>query len=106
MIHAIAVVQQRRAGVKAAQTELERTKIRSPIEGVTGVRIVDPGNLVHAADQNGQVIITQLDPPRLLEFTWGDDPLRFELRPEGDGCVLVFTQTFEGRAAIRRPQSN
>lgn len=46
--------------------------------------------------------ITRLDPPRLLEFTWGDDPLRFELSAEGDGCILVFTQTFAGRAAAPR----
>src|SRR5436305_10266382 len=46
--------------------------------------------------------VTQLDPPRLLEFTWGDDPLRFELRPDGDGCVLVFKQIFEGKAAAPR----
>ena len=46
--------------------------------------------------------VTRLDPPRLLEFTWGDDPLRFELSAEGDGCILVFTQTFAGRAAAPR----
>src|SRR5438445_386125 len=42
------------------------------------------------------------DPPRLLEFTWGEDPLRSELTPEGDGCVLVFMQIFEGKAAAPR----
>ena len=46
--------------------------------------------------------VTRLDPPRLLEFTWGDDPVRFELTPEGDGCVLVFMQIFEGKAAAPR----
>jgi uncharacterized protein YndB with AHSA1/START domain len=46
--------------------------------------------------------VTELDPPRLLEFTWGDDPLRFELTPDGDGCVLVFSQRFEGKAAAPR----
>ena len=41
------------------------------------------------------------DPPSLLEFTWGETTLRFELRPEGDGTVLTFLNTFEelGRAA-------
>src|SRR5438309_3185686 len=46
--------------------------------------------------------VTALDRPRLLEFTWGEDPLRFELTPDGDGCVLVFTQTFAGKAAAPR----
>lgn len=42
------------------------------------------------------------DPKVLLEFEWGpDDHLRFELRPDGDGTVLTFTDTFTplGKAA-------
>src|SRR6266550_4009539 len=46
--------------------------------------------------------VTELDPPLLFAFTWGDQPLRFELMPDGDGCVLVFTQTFDNRAAAPR----
>ena len=41
----------------------------------------------------GTVLV--VDPPRVLEFTWGDDALRFELRPDGDGTVLTFTDTFD-----------
>jgi uncharacterized protein YndB with AHSA1/START domain len=42
------------------------------------------------------------EPPALMELRWGDDVLRFELEPDGpDGCVLVFTATFDelGKAA-------
>jgi uncharacterized protein YndB with AHSA1/START domain len=41
------------------------------------------------------------DPPRVLEYVWGEDTLRFELQPDGDGTVLVFTDTFDeyGKAA-------
>ncbi len=46
----------------AAQPRLRR--ITSPIDGVTGVRLVDPGNLVHATDPSGIVVVTQLDPDR------------------------------------------
>jgi uncharacterized protein YndB with AHSA1/START domain len=38
--------------------------------------------------------ITELEPPRLLAFTWGFDQLRFELEPTGSGCRLVFSCTF------------
>jgi uncharacterized protein YndB with AHSA1/START domain len=38
--------------------------------------------------------IVECDPPRLLAYTWGSDLLRWELRPDGDGCLLVFTDTF------------
>ena len=41
------------------------------------------------------------DPPARLEFRWGEERLRFELAPEGDGCVLTFVNTFDdlGKAA-------
>lgn len=41
------------------------------------------------------------DPPSLMEMRWGDELLRFELRAEGDGSVLEFTNVFDelGKAA-------
>jgi uncharacterized protein YndB with AHSA1/START domain len=41
------------------------------------------------------------DPPRLLEFNWGDERLRFELMPDGQDTVLSFSASFAeiGRAA-------
>jgi membrane fusion protein, multidrug efflux system len=50
------------AAVDNARTQLEYTAIRSPIEGRTGVRLVDPGNIVHASDTAGMVVVTQLQP--------------------------------------------
>ena len=50
------------AAVDNARTQLEYTTIRSPIEGRTGVRLVDPGNIVHASDTAGMVVVTQLQP--------------------------------------------
>jgi uncharacterized protein YndB with AHSA1/START domain len=34
-------------------------------------------------------VVEQFDPPRLLEFSWGTDELRFELIADGNGCVLT-----------------
>lgn len=41
------------------------------------------------------------EPPSVMELRWGEDVLRFELRPEGDGTVLQFSDSFDelGRAA-------
>lgn len=41
------------------------------------------------------------DPPSVMELRWGDETLRFELRRDGDGCVLTFQDTFDeiGKAA-------
>jgi uncharacterized protein YndB with AHSA1/START domain len=52
-----------------------------------------------APDFEGKMIT--FDPPSLLEFTWGEDVLRFELRAEGRSTVLTFTDTIEelGKAA-------
>ena len=50
------------AQIESAKLNLEYARIVSPLDGVTGVRLVDPGNLVHASDATGIVVITQLDP--------------------------------------------
>jgi uncharacterized protein YndB with AHSA1/START domain len=42
-------------------------------------------------------VITELEPGRVFAYTWGDAVLRFELRPDGEGCLLVFTHTFDER---------
>ena len=46
------------------------------------------------------VMITY-EPPAVLEFRWADETLRFDLRPDDDGTVLVFVNTFDelGKAA-------
>jgi uncharacterized protein YndB with AHSA1/START domain len=52
------------------------------------------------ADMDGEV--TEADPPRRLAFYWGDDHLRFELEPEGDGCRLLFTCLLDARDKAAR----
>jgi uncharacterized protein YndB with AHSA1/START domain len=42
--------------------------------------------------------ILAFDPPKVFEYSWDDEVLRFELRPDGeDECVLVFTDTIDDR---------
>ena len=45
-----------------ARTQLEYTRITSPINGRTGIRLVDPGNIVHASATTGIVVVTQVQP--------------------------------------------
>jgi uncharacterized protein YndB with AHSA1/START domain len=42
------------------------------------------------------------DPPHLLAHTWGDDLLRWEVRPHDDGALLVLTHTFDDRFKAAR----
>jgi multidrug efflux system membrane fusion protein len=57
-----ATVQADQAAIDSAKVNLDYTTIRSPIDGRTGIRQVDQGNIVHAADAGGLVVLTQLRP--------------------------------------------
>jgi membrane fusion protein, multidrug efflux system len=57
-----AIVKADQAAIDNAKLQLTYTRITSPINGRIGLRQVDPGNIVHAADQNGLAVITQLQP--------------------------------------------
>jgi multidrug efflux system membrane fusion protein len=56
------------AAIETAQTQVDYTTIRSPSDGRIGVRVVDPGNLMHAADARSiaTVVLTQ---PAAVMFT-------------------------------------
>lgn len=54
---------------------------------------------VHDLTLTGEVL--EVDEPSLLAFTWGDDTLRFELSPEGDGTRLVLIDELPPDAAAR-----
>jgi membrane fusion protein, multidrug efflux system len=62
------------AAVASARLNLDYARIKSPVDGVTGIRVVDAGNVVHASDQNGLVVVTQLDPIAVI-FTLPQDEL-------------------------------
>jgi multidrug efflux system membrane fusion protein len=48
--------------IDSAKLNLVYCRITAPISGRVGLRLVDPGNIVHATDTNGLVVITQLQP--------------------------------------------
>jgi multidrug efflux system membrane fusion protein len=56
------------AQVSLARVQLDYTRITAPISGRIGARLIDPGNIVHAADAGGLVVINQID-PIALQFT-------------------------------------
>jgi multidrug efflux system membrane fusion protein len=62
------------AAIDAARLNLDYARITSPIDGVTGLRLVDPGNVVHATDTTGLVVVTELDPIAVY-FTLPEDDL-------------------------------
>lgn len=48
-------------------------------------------------DPDNSGVIRAYDPPRLLEYTWGVEVLRWELSPADGGCLLVLTATYDDR---------
>ena len=58
----VAQIKGDQASIDNAQTQVSYTTIRSPLTGKTGFRLVDAGNIVHAADTTGIVTIVQLQP--------------------------------------------
>jgi multidrug efflux system membrane fusion protein len=68
------------AAIESAKLNLDYSHIVSPIEGVTGVRLIDVGNIVHAADQTYILVLTQLDPIAVLFTLPEDDLTRVQLQ--------------------------
>jgi len=60
--------------IESTKVQLAYCRITSPITGRAGLRLVDPGNIVHAADANGLVVITQLQPITVV-FTIPEDSI-------------------------------
>ncbi len=76
------------AVIDNARVQLGYTTITSPLDGRTGVRLVDQGNIVHASDATGLVVITQLRPISLI-FTLPEDNLAAINRAMADGPLTV-----------------
>src|SRR5215813_13747067 len=60
--------------IDSARLNLTYCNIASPIAGRVGLRLVDPGNIVHAADPQGLMVITQLQPISVI-FSIPEDDL-------------------------------
>ena len=87
------------AQVDTALLNLDYARINSPIDGVTGVRMVDPGNLVKATDPNGIVVITQLDPIAVL-FTLPQDDLPHVAQQMELGTLAVEAWSRDGNTKL------
>ncbi len=77
----VATVHQYEGVVKLDQGQIDNVnvqlgycRITSPITGRVGLRLVDPGNIVHASDANGMLVITQMQPINVL-FSVAEDYL-------------------------------
>ena len=95
-----AQVTQDQAQIDTAGTQLGYTRITSPIDGRTGMRLVDAGNIVHAADTTGMVVLTQLQPISVV-FTLPQQSLATVANAMRNGApkVLAYAQGAAGSPA-------
>jgi membrane fusion protein, multidrug efflux system len=76
------------AQIDNAKLNLVYSHITSPISGRVGLRLVDVGNMVHAADTNPLLVITQLQPIAIL-FTLPEDQLQIVSKHMHQGTLPV-----------------
>jgi len=76
------------AAIENARVQLGYTTVTAPIGGRTGIRLVDQGNIVHATDTNGIVVLTQLQPISVI-FTLPEDDLPAISEAQEKGPVSV-----------------
>jgi multidrug efflux system membrane fusion protein len=88
-----AMVKSDEALMDAARVNLSYTQLTAPIEGVTGIRQIDNGNIIHPTDPNGLVDVTQIQPISIIftlpETTFGEIQAQMA---KGPLKVLAYSQ--------------
>jgi multidrug efflux system membrane fusion protein len=83
------------AMVDSARLNLEFCTVTAPIDGRVGMRLVDPGAIVHASDQTGLVTVTQMQPIAVL-FSLPQDELADVVAGQARGALMVAVSTRDG----------
>lgn len=83
----VATIASDQGNVDSAKLQLSFTKIVAPISGRLGLRQVDVGNMIHASDANGIVVITQVQPIDVV-YTIPETNVPAVLVPLRDGKIL------------------
>jgi membrane fusion protein, multidrug efflux system len=81
--------------IDAANVQLSYTRLTSPIDGITGIRQIDVGNIIHPTDVNGLVVVTQVEPISVI-FTLPETNLpeiqEQQLQTKAPLTVLAYSQ--------------
>jgi multidrug efflux system membrane fusion protein len=92
----VAIIKSDEAIIESARVNLGYTNLTSPIDGVTGIRQIDIGNIIHPTDVNGLVDVTQIEPISLI-FTLPEAefvPIQERL---SQGTITVFVDSQGGK---------
>jgi membrane fusion protein, multidrug efflux system len=87
------------AAIDNARTNLDYTTITSPIDGRTGIRLVDPGNIVRGSATTGMVVVTQLEPISVI-FTLPEEQFLQLSTALSRGSVVATALSHDGREEL------
>jgi multidrug efflux system membrane fusion protein len=87
------------AQIGAAKLNIDYARITSRIDGVVGIRLVDPGNVVHPTDVSGLVVVTQLE-PIVVFLTLPEDDLGAVQKAMTAGDLVVEARDRDGRTLL------
>jgi multidrug efflux system membrane fusion protein len=94
-----AMVKGDEAAIESARVNLSYTRLTAPIDGVTGIRQIDEGNIIHPTDANGLVDVTQIQPISLI-FTLPETTF-VEIQKElAKGPVKVFAYSQDDKTRL------
>jgi len=93
-------VQSDQGAVDSARLQLAYARVTAPIGGRVGLRQIDPGNVVHASDPNGLVVIAQLQPITVVFPIPEDNVPRVLKRLQGGEAIVVEAWDRDGRVKL------
>lgn len=96
-----ATLQSDQSLIEGARLDVDYARITAPTDGVTGVRLIDAGNVVRAGDATGLVVIAQIDPIAVL-FTLPQDELPRVAAEMAGGTIHVEARSRDGEKLLAR----
>jgi membrane fusion protein, multidrug efflux system len=94
-----AMVKSDEAVIESAQVNLAYTRLTAPIDGVTGIRQIDEGNVIHPTDVTGLVTLTQIQPISLI-FTLPETTLTAIQQEMAQGKVKVMAYSQDDKTQL------
>jgi multidrug efflux system membrane fusion protein len=94
-----AMVKGDEAAIESARVNLSYTRLTAPLDGVTGIRQIDEGNIIHPTDANGLVDVTQIQPISLI-FTLPETTFVEVQKELARGPVKVFAYSQDDKTKL------
>jgi multidrug efflux system membrane fusion protein len=85
--------------IDAANVQLSYTRLTSPFDGVTGIRQIDVGNVIHPTDANGLVVVTQVEPISVI-FTLPETSFPEIQQQQAKAQLTVFAYSQDGKMQL------